>query len=98
LATQPDILVFDDALSAVDTETEEQILGAVMTERAGLTNIIVSNRVSTLKQADLVAVLDGGWLVQFGSPAVLGNQDGFFAEIAALQALSAEESKEAGHA
>jgi ATP-binding cassette subfamily B protein len=98
LASQPEILVFDDALSAVDTETEERILGAVMAERAGLTNIIVSNRVSTLKQADLVAVLDGGRLVQFGSPAVLGSQDGFFAEIAALQALSAEEHKEPDHA
>ena len=98
LASRPDILVFDDALSAVDTETEERILERVMAERAGLTNIIVSNRVSTLKQADLVAVLDEGRLVQFGPPAVLGIQDGFFAEIAALQALSAEERTEAGHA
>ena len=98
LAAQPEILVFDDALSAVDTETEERILGAVMAEREGLTNIIVSNRVSTLKQADLVAVLDAGRLVQFGSPAALGNQAGFFAEIAALQALSAEERKEPEHA
>ncbi|MGD9940253.1 MAG: ABC transporter ATP-binding protein [Clostridia bacterium] len=94
LAAQPQILVFDDALSAVDTETEERILGAVMAERKGLTNIIVSNRVSTLKQTDLVAVLDAGRLVQFGSPADLGNQTGFFSEIAALQALSAEERKE----
>jgi ATP-binding cassette, subfamily B, multidrug efflux pump len=94
LAAHPQILVFDDALSAVDTETEERILGAVMDERKGLTNIIVSNRVSTLKQADLVAVLDAGRLVQFGSPAALGNQAGFFAEIAALQALSAGERKE----
>ena len=98
LAAQPAILVFDDALSAVDTETEERILGAVMAERSGMTNIIVSNRVSTLKQADLVAVLDGGRLVQCGSPAVLGNQEGFFAEIAALQALSATERKEPGNA
>jgi ATP-binding cassette, subfamily B, multidrug efflux pump len=98
LAAQPQILVFDDALSAVDTETEERILGAVMAEREGLTNIIVSNRVSTLKQADLVAVLDAGRLVQFGSPAALGSQAGFFAEIAALQALSAGESKEPGNA
>lgn len=97
LAAQPEILVFDDALSAVDTETEERILEAVMAERTGLTNIIVSNRVSTLKQADLVAVLDGGRLVQFGSPSTLGSQDGFFAEVAALQALSAEEPKEPEH-
>ena len=41
LAAQPAILVFDDALSAVDTETEERILGAVMAERSGMTNIIV---------------------------------------------------------
>jgi ATP-binding cassette subfamily B protein len=89
LAADPDILVFDDALSAVDTETEERILAAIMVERAGRTNIIVSNRVSTLKRADLVAVLDGGRLVQLGTPDELAAGAGFFAEIAALQALSA---------
>ncbi|HPM72127.1 MAG TPA: ATP-binding cassette domain-containing protein, partial [Spirochaetales bacterium] len=89
LAADPEILVLDDALSAVDTETEERILGAVLAARAGRTTLIVSNRVSTLKLASLVAVLDGGRLIQLGSSAELASEDGFYAEIAAMQALSA---------
>jgi len=80
--------VLDDALSAVDTETEEAIITALMAERAGKTTIIISNRVSTLRRADLVAVLDAGRLTQLGTPEELAAADGFYAEIAALQALS----------
>jgi ATP-binding cassette subfamily B protein len=87
LAKNPDILVLDDALSAVDTETEELIISKLMQERAGKTNIIISNRVSTLKRADYVAVLDAGKLVQWGSPVDLAQSKGFYAEIARLQAL-----------
>ncbi len=93
LATDPEILVFDDALSAVDTETEEKILAAVMEERRGRTTVIVSNRVSTLQRADLIAVLDASRLIQLGTPAELAKQDGFYAEIAAMQALSVEEQR-----
>lgn len=89
LARDPELLVLDDSLSAVDAETEEAIVEALLADRAGKTTIIVSNRVSTLRRADLVAVLDGGRLAQFGSPAELAEADGFYAEIAALQALSA---------
>lgn len=88
LARNPEILIFDDALSAVDTETEELILGGILEDRRGRTNIIVSNRVSTLQRADLIAVLDGGRLIQWGSPAELIRQDGFYAETAALQELA----------
>ncbi|MBU0926124.1 MAG: ABC transporter ATP-binding protein/permease [Spirochaetes bacterium] len=86
----PELLVLDDALSAVDTETEESIIEALIADRAGKTTIIVSNRVSTLRRADIVAVLDSGRLSQLGAPASLAAADGFYAEIAALQALSAE--------
>jgi len=89
LARDPELLVLDDSLSAVDAETEEAIVEALLADRAGKTTIIISNRVSTLRRADLVAVLDGGRLAQFGSPAELAEADGFYAEIAALQALSA---------
>lgn len=88
LARDPEILVFDDALSAVDTETEELILAGILADRAGKTNIVVSNRVSTLKRADLIAVFDEGRLIQFGSPEQLISQDGFFAETAAMQELA----------
>ncbi|MBN1242517.1 MAG: ABC transporter ATP-binding protein [Spirochaetales bacterium] len=90
LAVDPEILVFDDALSAVDTETEERILAALLEERKGRTNVIVSNRVSTLRHADMVAVLDGGKLAELGTHEELLERDGFYAEIARLQALSAE--------
>lgn len=88
VARDPELLILDDALSAVDTETEEAIVGALFADRRGKSTIIVSNRVSTLAHADLVAVLDAGRLVQLGSPEELAGQDGFYAEIAALQALS----------
>jgi len=88
LARNPQILVFDDALSAVDAGTEELILAGILADRAGKTNIIVSNRVSTLQRADLIAVLDDGGLIQFGPPAELIRQDGFYAETAALQELA----------
>lgn len=90
LAVNPEILVFDDALSAVDAETEERILKALCKLRKGKTNIIVSNRVSTLQSADCVGVFSQGTLIQLGTPEALLNQEGFFAEIALMQSLSKE--------
>lgn len=87
LAADPEILVFDDALSAVDTETEERILEALLDRREGRTNLIISNRVSTLRHADRIAVLDGGVLTQFGTHEELLAGEGFYSEIARLQAL-----------
>lgn len=88
LAVDPEILVLDDALSAVDADTEARILSALMDERRGRTNIIVSHRVSTLAHADLVLVLDNGRIVQRGTPLeLLSEPEGFYAEIASLQAL-----------
>lgn len=88
LAKDPRILVFDDALSAVDTETEELILNKLLSEREGRTSIIVSHRVSTLATADRIAVLEGGRLVQYGTHDELLAEDGFYREIATLQQLS----------
>lgn len=88
LAKDPEILVFDDALSAVDTETEELILEQLLTERAGRTSIIVSHRVSTLATADRVAVLDQGRVIQYGSHEELLREDGFYREVASLQQLA----------
>jgi len=88
LAADPEILVFDDALSAVDAETEDRILGALIEERRGRTNVIVSHRVSTLRHADLIIVLEGGRISQRGSHAeLLADESGFYAEIARLQEL-----------
>lgn len=88
LAVDPEILVFDDALSAVDAETEDKVLSGLIDERRGRTNIIVSHRVSTLRHADLILVLDGGRMSQFGTHAdLLADKGGFYAEIARMQEL-----------
>jgi ATP-binding cassette subfamily B protein len=88
LAVDAEILVFDDALSAVDAETEDKVLSSLIAERKGRTNIIVSHRVSTLRHADIIAVLEGGRLAQLGTHAeLLAEGMGFYAEIARMQEL-----------
>lgn len=87
LATNPEILLFDDALSAVDTESEELILRRLEEERAGKTNIIVSHRVSTLQFADQILVLDRGKVIQQGTPEELAKSEGLYRRIAALQSM-----------
>lgn len=93
LALDPGILVLDDALSAVDAETEERILKNLLVERRGRTNILVSHRVSTLRHADRILVLDGGKMLQYGSHGeLMKDKKGFYAEIARLQELETEMS------
>jgi ATP-binding cassette subfamily B protein len=81
------ILILDDALSAVDAETEQAILSALLEKRHGQTTLIVSHRVSTLQNADFVVVLEGGRVAESGSPSELMERGGFFAETAQLQRL-----------
>jgi len=93
LALDPEILVLDDALSAVDAETEEKILQNLLVERKNRTNIIVSHRVSTLRHADRILVLKDGAVIQHGAhEALMADKEGFYAEIAGLQELEAEAS------
>lgn len=83
----PDILLLDDAFSAVDTETEQHILQGVLKHRKGKTTVIVSHRVSTLKKADYVIVLEQGRVLEAGSPHQLLQNGGYYAEMAELQRL-----------
>ena len=90
LMADPRILVLDDALSAVDTYTEEEILAklkGVMRER---TSIIVSHRVSTVRDADLILVLDRGRIIERGTHDELVRLDGFYAELYRKQLLEEE--------
>ncbi len=99
LAVDSDILLLDDALSAVDAETEERILRALLEERRGKTTVIVSHRISTLRNADQIIVLDGGKIQQKGThEQLLSESEGFYARIAALQQLEEESCANCGEA
>jgi len=74
----PKILLFDDCLSAVDTETEEQILNNLLSISKDKTTIIVSHRVSSAKNADSIIILEAGKIIQQGSHNQLVNQDGYY--------------------
>jgi len=91
LAADPPVLLLDDALSAVDAETEERILASLIEERMGKTTLVVSNRISTLRNADMIIVLDGGRIIQQGThEELMQDQEGFYAKIAMLQQLERE--------
>ncbi|HHC80114.1 MAG TPA: ABC transporter ATP-binding protein [Flavobacteriia bacterium] len=75
---EPKILIFDDCLSAVDTETEEVILNNLNIISKGKTTLIISHRVSSTKNADFIIVLDKGEIIQKGKPDELINQPGFY--------------------
>jgi ATP-binding cassette subfamily B protein len=82
---EPKILLFDDCLSAVDTETEEQILNNLLEISKNKTTIIVSHRVSSAKNADKIIIIDEGQIIQEGSHNQLVNQTGYYAELYAKQ-------------
>ncbi|WP_353778340.1 ABC transporter transmembrane domain-containing protein [Winogradskyella sp. 3972H.M.0a.05] len=86
----PDILLFDDCLSAVDTETEEKILNNLESVSAGKTTIIVSHRISSAKNADKIIVLDEGKIIQEGTHTTLINTDGYYKDLY-LKQLSEKE-------
>jgi ATP-binding cassette subfamily B protein len=77
----PEILLFDDCLSAVDTETEEQILNNLLQISKDKTTIIVSHRVSSAKNADKIIILEDGQIIQEGSHNQLINQNGYYADL-----------------
>jgi ATP-binding cassette subfamily B multidrug efflux pump len=81
----PQILLLDDCLSAVDTETEEQILNNLLQIAKDKTTIIVSHRVSSAKNADKIIIIDEGQIIQEGSHNQLVNQQGYYAELYAKQ-------------
>ena len=75
------ILLLDDSLSAVDTETEETILKNLLEFAKDTTTIIVTHRISAAKNADLILILDQGEVIQFGSHKELLNKDGYYKEL-----------------
>lgn len=94
LIKDPKILILDDCFSAVDTETEEKILESLRDVRQGRTTILISHRISTLKEADEIIVLDDGEIVEQGDHESLVAAGGLYAEIHRRQLLEAELSSD----
>jgi ATP-binding cassette, subfamily B, multidrug efflux pump len=86
----PKILILDDALSSVDTYTEEQILRELKAVMRNRTSILISHRVSTVKDADEIIVLDHGEIVERGTHSELLVRDGYYAELHRRQLLEEE--------
>ncbi|MGO9650564.1 MAG: ABC transporter ATP-binding protein [Terriglobales bacterium] len=86
----PRILILDDALSSVDTHTEDKILNHLREVMQGRTTIFISHRVSTVRNADMIAVLHSGRVVELGTHAELIERNGYYTELYNKQLLEEE--------
>ncbi len=87
IARKPSILIFDDCLSAVDTQTEEIILGNLKRVMDNRTTLLISHRVSTVKLAERILVMENGEIIESGNHAELILQGGAYAELNEMQLL-----------
>jgi ATP-binding cassette subfamily B protein len=90
ILTEPSVLILDDALSMVDTRTEERILNQILASRKGKTNLIVSHRISTISRADVIGVLVDGELVETGDHQTLIEEGKEYARLYERQRLEQE--------
>ena len=90
LVYNPEILILDDSLSAVDTDTEEKILENLLRLRKGKTTIVIAHRISTLSKADHVMVLQDGRMTEYGTHEELIKLGGFYADICEKQQMEQE--------
>jgi ATP-binding cassette subfamily B protein len=90
LIRDPRVLILDDALSSVDTQTEDKILNHLRHMMKGRTTIFISHRVSTVRNADRIAVLHGGRIVELGTHDELIGQNGYYTDLYNKQLLEEE--------
>jgi len=90
LIRNPRVLILDDALSSVDTQTEDKILNHLRHMMKGRTTIFISHRVSTVRNADRIAVLHGGRIVELGTHDQLIAQNGYYTDLYNKQLLEEE--------
>ncbi len=98
ITTNPRVLILDDATASVDPETEDLIRRGMKFVMHGRTTFVIAHRISTVKQADLVLVVEKGRITQMGTHEELMNEEGHYRDIAAVQLYGDEEiPKEAEH-
>ena len=90
LIGNPPILIFDDSMSAVDTETDAKIRSALLRSQKNGIMFLISHRITTLSRADIILVLDNGCLVEQGTHDELMSNDGFYKKVALMQDVREE--------
>lgn len=95
LIGDPDAMIFDDSLSAVDTETDEKIRAALARRTKGASVLLISHRVSTLMAADRILLLERGRVAEYGTPTdLLARPGGLFRRVYDIQAGNADATEE----
>src|SRR5699024_7529066 len=94
LMNNPEILILDDSLSAVDAETETAMLSNIELNRAGKTNIITAHRMSAVRNADLIIVMEDGRIIEQVTDSSLIKESGWYYETYKAQSLRRDVTKE----
>jgi ABC-type multidrug transport system fused ATPase/permease subunit len=87
----PQILILDDSLSAVDSQTERLLQAAIATVMTGRTTILVAHRLATVQHADRIIVLREGQIIEQGSHRELAAASGYYRRVLEMQQMSAQE-------
>ena len=94
MLSDPDILILDDSLSAVDSNTEKTIIENIKKNREGKTNIIVAHRISAVRHANKIVVLDNGKILNFGTHDELLGKCFWYRQLDEYQNKEVEDDKE----